>query len=184
MPLVSRVRTIQSSFANRCGSVPFPTEVVQSIQHVQAMTQRKRRAHLYSTRELCSTHVPREEEEEDEEKNTAWLSHRHGHRARPRKIEPGSPSRTALWVLLCACELSKLPTPVCGPYLPASSASCPSRFVGRELCKLPTPLCGQYLPASSASCHCAMQFLPRLGDTLPRYLQGKVSNRAQNETSS
>ena len=43
------------------------------------MTQRKRRAHLYSTRELCSTHVPREEEEEDEEKNTAWLSHRHGH---------------------------------------------------------------------------------------------------------
>ena len=100
----------RAHFANQCGSMPFPTEVVQSIQYVQAMTRRKRRAHLYSTRELCSTHVPREEEEEDEEKNTAWLSHQHCHMARPRKVEPWAPCRTTLWVLLlCARELSKLP---------------------------------------------------------------------------
>ena len=89
--------------------MPFPTEVVQSIQYVQAMTRRKRRAHLYSTRELYSTHVPREEEEEYEEKNTAWLSHQHCHMTRPRQVEPWAPCRTTLWVLLCARELSKLP---------------------------------------------------------------------------
>ena len=105
--------------------MPFPTEVVQVIQHVQAMTRRKRRAHLYSTRELCSTHVPREEEEEDEEKNTAWLSHQHCHMARPRKVEPGAPRRTTLWVPLCAHELDKLPPSPCEP------------CCARELSKLP-----------------------------------------------
>ena len=100
----------RAHFANQCGSMPFPTEMVQLIQHVQAMTRRKRRAHLYSTRELYSTHVPREEEEEYEEKNTAWLSHQHCHMTRPRQVEPWAPCRTTLWVLLlCARELSKLP---------------------------------------------------------------------------
>ena len=35
-PLVSRVPSIRSTLANRCGSVPFPTEVVQSIPHVNS----------------------------------------------------------------------------------------------------------------------------------------------------
>ena len=40
----------RAHFTNRCGSVPFPTSVVQSVR-VQAMT-RAGSAHLYSTREL------------------------------------------------------------------------------------------------------------------------------------
>ena len=40
----------KAQITNRCGSVPFPTSVVQSVR-VQAM-KRAGSAHLYSTREL------------------------------------------------------------------------------------------------------------------------------------
>ena len=70
-----------------------------------------------------------------------------------------------------------LARPACGPYVPTSSTSCHSRLVDRAA------------RASSASCHRAVHFLPpaaytpRLGDALTASVQGKVSNRAQNETS-
>ena len=72
---LSRVHILsKAQITNRCGSVPFPTSVVQSVR-VQAMT-RAGSAHLYSTRELSHYRNnaildkhPEWSEEEDEEKN-------------------------------------------------------------------------------------------------------------------
>ena len=63
--------------------------------------------------------------------------------------------------------------PACGPHVPTSSTSCHSRLVDRAA------------RASSASCHrpcISYHLLPIQHALAMPYLQGKVSNHAQNET--
>ena len=76
----------------------------------------RHRAHLYSTRELYSTHVPRGEEEEAEEKDTAETSHRCCHKVPPLEIQTGARCHTALWAMLRACARAhQVATSPCRP---------------------------------------------------------------------
>jgi hypothetical protein len=121
-PLVSRVRSVQSALANQCGSVPFPTEAVQSIQRVRSMarhTVSKYAAGIVhiSTQLGNSTRLTFHEgkRRRPRRRTLPRRAHRCCHKAPPLEIPIGARCQTALWaVILRAHELTKLPPPLAG----------------------------------------------------------------------
>ena len=120
-PLVSRVRSVRSALrinVDPCHSPPKRFNRFNACGRWLDILQvySRHRAHLYSTRELYSTHVPRGEEEEAEEKDTAETSHRCCHKAPPLEIQTGARCHTALWAMLRACARAhQVATSPCRP---------------------------------------------------------------------
>ena len=120
--LYQRVRSVQSALANQCGSVPFPTEAVQSIQRVRSMarhTVSKYAAGIVhiSTQLGNSTRLTFHEgkRRRPRRRTLPRRAHRCCHKAPPLEIPIGARCQTALWaVILRAHELTKLPPPLAG----------------------------------------------------------------------
>ena len=122
-PLVSRVRSVQSALANQCGSVPFPTEAVQSIQRVRSMAR-----HTVSKYAAGIVHIS------TQLGNSTRLTFHEGKRRRPRRRTlPRRAIDAATRSHRLKYRLGHDATPPCGP--------CCAR--AHELTKLPPRLAGR-----------------------------------------